>query len=324
MRVSCAFPPSLATPELAAVAESLGYDRIWLYDSPALYHDIWVTLARIAERTSTIGLGTAVLVPNNRHPLVTASAIATIEDLAPGRLAIAIGTGFTGRMAMSQPALPWRFVRTYVEQLQALLRGEAIDIDGGMCQMIHPTGFAPARPIDVPLVIAANGPKGFEVASELGAGVMTVGGGNPDFDWCATLAFGTVLAPGESPTDARVIAAAGPALTVIYHAMYEGDPASVETLPGGPEWRARVDAIPERLRHIALHEDHLVRVTERDAPVVDGNLLPAFTWTGTAPEVRARAEGAAASGVTELLYAPMGPDIERELREFFEAATATA
>ncbi len=322
--ISCAFPPSIHTPAYAAIAESLGYERVWLYDSPALYHDIWVTLARVVERTTRIGVGTAVLVPNNRHPLVTASAIATIEDLAPGRLAVAIGTGFTGRMAMGHKALPWQFVRDYIETLRALLRGEAAEVDGKMVQMIHPDGFAPPRPLATPIVVAANGPKGFEVARELGDGVMTVTGGNPAFEWCSTLVFGTVLDPGESVTDARVIAAAGPALTVVYHAMYEGDPSSVEGLPGGVEWRQRLETVPEPIRHLATHQDHLVKVTERDAPVIDPNLLPAFTWTGTPSDVAARVEAAVASGVTEFIYQPIGDtpaEIERELRAFHGAAT---
>jgi 5,10-methylenetetrahydromethanopterin reductase len=325
MRVSCSFPPSIHTPEYAAIAEDLGYERVWLYDSPALYHDIWVTLARIADRTEHVGIGTAVLVPNNRHPLVTASAIATIEDLAPGRLAVAIGTGFTGRMAMGKPALSWKFVRDYIATLRALLRGEVTEVDGAMVQMIHPRGFAPPRPIDVPIVIAANGPKGFAVAKELGDGVMTIMGGNPDFNWCATLVFGTVLDDGEVPTDERVISAAGAALTVVYHGMYEGNPEAVDGLPGGAEWRARLESIPIETRHLATHEDHLVRVTERDAAVIDGNLLPAFTWTGTPAEIAARVAGARASGVTELIYQPIGEttdQIARELRTFRAAATS--
>ena len=322
MRVSCSFPPSIHTPAYAAIAEDLGYERVWLYDSPALYHDIWVTLARIAERTDRVGIGTAVLVPNNRHPLVTASAIATIEELAPGRLAVAIGTGFTGRMAMGKAALSWKFVGDYVVTLRALLRGEATEVDGAMVKMIHPRGFAPDRPIDVPIVIAANGPKGFAVAKELGDGVMTIMGGNPEFEWCATLVFGTVLDDGEAPTDDRVIAAAGAALTVVYHGMYEGSPDAVDGLPGGVEWRARLEAIPIETRHLATHEDHLVRVTARDAPVIDGNLLPAFTWTGSPAEIKDRVDSAAASGVTELIYQPIGEttaEIARELRAFHTA-----
>jgi 5,10-methylenetetrahydromethanopterin reductase len=57
--LSCAFATSMSTPEQVVVADSLGYERAWFYDSPALYPDVWVTLARAAERTSTIGLGRA-------------------------------------------------------------------------------------------------------------------------------------------------------------------------------------------------------------------------------------------------------------------------
>jgi 5,10-methylenetetrahydromethanopterin reductase len=322
MELSCAFPPSLAAVDHIIEAERLGYERAWLFDSPALYPDIWVIAALAAVRTERIGLGPAVLVPNLRHPLTQASAIATLEQLAPGRTVAAIGTGFTGRMAMGQRALSWAYTRRYIEQLRALLRGEQVEVDGAMVQMLHGDGFAPERPIATPIVVAANGPKGMEVARELGDGVMTVGGGEPSFDWCSALLFGTVLDDGEDPGSDRALAAAGPALTVVYHAMYEGDPASVEGLPGGSEWRARIEETPEAERHLAVHEDHLVRVTDRDRPLLNGDLLPAFTWTGSAEDLRARLEPLAASGVTEILYAPMGPDLPRELRTFAEMARA--
>jgi 5,10-methylenetetrahydromethanopterin reductase len=54
VHVSCAFPPGPEVVEHAVLAESLGYERAWLYDSPALYPDVWVTLARVAERTERI------------------------------------------------------------------------------------------------------------------------------------------------------------------------------------------------------------------------------------------------------------------------------
>jgi 5,10-methylenetetrahydromethanopterin reductase len=152
--------------------------------------------------------------------------------------------------------------------------------------------------------------------------VLTIGTGDPEFDWCSVLAFGTVLDAGESPGSDRALAAAGAALTVVYHAMYEGDPASVDALPNGVEWRKRLEEVPEAERHLAIHEDHLVRVTERDRPLLDGDLLKAFTWTGEAAEVRPRIDALEAAGATEILYAPMGPDVPRELRTFMEMATA--
>ncbi len=71
-------------------------------------------MGRVAEATSLIGLGTAVLVPNLRHVMTTASAIATIDHLAPGRLTAGFGTGFTARFALDQAPLSWAMTEGYV------------------------------------------------------------------------------------------------------------------------------------------------------------------------------------------------------------------
>ncbi|WP_162137501.1 MULTISPECIES: LLM class flavin-dependent oxidoreductase [Frankia] len=55
MKISCAFGPAEQTPDDIVAAESLGYDRAWVYDSPAVYLDPWATLAVAATRTSRIG-----------------------------------------------------------------------------------------------------------------------------------------------------------------------------------------------------------------------------------------------------------------------------
>jgi 5,10-methylenetetrahydromethanopterin reductase len=319
MEISCAFPPGPLAVDHIVEAEELGYKRAWLYDSPALYGDIWVFEALAAERTSTIGLGPAVLVPNLRHPLTQASAIATLEQLAPGRTAVAIGTGFTGRMAMGQKPLTWAYTKRYIEQVRALLRGEAVEVEGALVKMLHGPEFAPPFPIKTPIVVAANGPKGLAAARELGDGVMTIGAGE-DFEWCAVYALGTVLDEGESPDSDRVFAAAGPAETVVYHAIWEGNPEAVDAFPGGAEWRKQLEEFPQNERHLAVHEDHLVRVTERDQPLLNGDLITWFTWTGRPDEIRTRLEALEAAGATEVLYAPMGPDVSRELRTFIATA----
>ena len=100
MDISCAIPPVPDTPDHIALAERLGYRRAWVYDTPALQLDVWMTLGRAAERTRRIELGPGVLIPSLRHVLVTASAVATLVELAPGRVNVGIGSGFTGRLAM--------------------------------------------------------------------------------------------------------------------------------------------------------------------------------------------------------------------------------
>lgn len=325
MHLSCAFATSPATPDHIAVAERLGYVRAWCYDSPALYPDVWMTLALAAERTSTIGLGPAVLVPSLRHPMVNAASISTLAQLAPGRVAVAIGAGFTGRYTLGQRAMRWRDVAEYVRVLRSLLRGEEAVWDGAVIQMMHPDGYVAPRPVDVPVLIGADGPRGYAVAAEHGDGVFAAGipptaDGLPG--WRALLGFGTVLGEGEQLSDERVVSAAGHALAVVFHASYErGGPEAVDRLPGGRTWRQAVEEVPHERRHLAIHEDHLVAVTARDRPaVMEGiGLLPAASLTGTASEVRSKVEQLAAAGVTEIAYQPAGADIPGELERFARA-----
>jgi 5,10-methylenetetrahydromethanopterin reductase len=255
--------------------------------------------------------------------MVTASAIASIEELAPGRLVCAFGTGFTARRALGQKPATWSFLAQYAAQLRALLRGEVVQIDGAPAQMIHSPGFAPPRPIEVPLLLAPAGPKGLATARRLGMGVIVAYEPAPGFDCCAVMVSGTVLDPGEDHTSPRVREAAGPWFKTMYHALWERDPTAVDELPGGAEWRRRVEAErPEGERHLAVHEGHVEVIPERERFLLEaaGPLLTHSGWTGDAASVRARIEKAAAGGATEIVYMPAGPDIPRELAAFARAA----
>jgi 5,10-methylenetetrahydromethanopterin reductase len=327
MDISCAFATSPDTPRHIAVAEELGYRRAWCYDSPALYPDVWMTLTLAAQQTSRIGIGPAVLVPSLRHPMVNAAAIATLASLAPGRVSATVGAGFTGRYALGQRAMRWSDVAEYVRVLRALLAGEETSWEGAVIRMIHPDGFVAGRPLaDVPILIGADGPKGYAVARELGDGVFgagspPVGDGLPQ--WRAMLAFGTVLDDGESPGSDRALDAAGHAYAVLFHALYErGGAAGVDAVPGGKTWREAVEVVPADRRHLAIHEEHLVTVTERDRPaVIEGaELLSTMGMTGSPDHLRTRIGELEAAGVTELAYQPAGQDIPGELERFIAAA----
>jgi 5,10-methylenetetrahydromethanopterin reductase len=317
MLISCAFATSPDTPDQIAYAEKLGYHRAWCYDSPALYPDVWMTLALAAERTSRIGLGPGVLIPSLRHVMTNAAAVATLAQLAPGRVAVAVGSGFTGRMTLGQRSLRWSFVEQYIRALRALLRGEEVEWEGAVIRMIHPTGFAPARPIDVPLLVGADGPKGFAVASAWGDGVFTTRAA-PGFSWSARLLFGTVLDEGEDPRSGRALAAAGHGAAVSYHATYER--GGIERLPGGEEWRRRVEQVPQRTRHLALHENHLVALNRIDEGLITGDFMGRTGLALDAAAMGARIAHMEEGGTTEIAYQPAGPDIERELRVFAAAA----
>ena len=118
-------------PDLVAAAEQLGYRRAWMYDSPALYPDVWVALSRAADRTSTIGLGPGVLVPSLRHVMVTAAATVGLADLAPGP-GRARHRHRLHRPPRARPARPavGRGRRPTSTRCAELLAGEAVAWDG--------------------------------------------------------------------------------------------------------------------------------------------------------------------------------------------------
>jgi 5,10-methylenetetrahydromethanopterin reductase len=332
MDLSCAFATHPDTPEHIALAERLGYRRAWCYDSPALYPDVWMTLARAAERTSRIDLGPGVLIPSLRHPMTNAAAIATLVQLAPGRVVVGVGAGFTGRLALGQRPLAWATVRRYILALQALLRGEQVEWEGAAMRMLHLPGFAPPRPLRVPFIVAAGGPKGLAVARELADGVwvmsMGIATAGLGLSWVARSITGTVLDAGEDPGSDRVLAAAGHAAALALHRLYErggeDGAAQLEALPGGAAWRRRVEQLPAATRHLAVHEGHLVALNAIDREAVSGELVMRLGLAVDADGQRVRLGQYAREGVTEAVYQPAGPDIPRELTAFARAAGLVA
>jgi 5,10-methylenetetrahydromethanopterin reductase len=209
-------------------------------------------------------------------------------------------------------------VTEYVRVLRALLRGGQADWEGGVVQMLHPEGFGARRPIEVPFVIAAAGPKGIAAAHAVGDGVFGAPIPIPGFDWSVVLTFGTVLAEGEDPASPRVLAAAGHAAPVLFHWALEN--RRLDVLPNGEAWAAAYADVPPRVRHLALHDRHLVAVNGRDRPFVTGPFLREQQLALTRSEWRERLAMLEQAGATEIAYQPAGPEIVKELEAFAGAA----
>ncbi|GAA4024471.1 LLM class flavin-dependent oxidoreductase [Streptomyces plumbiresistens] len=324
--VSAAFATTLETPQHVQIAEELGFRRAWLYDTPQQSPDVWMCLALAAERTHSIGLGPGVLVPALRHPMVSASGAAALERLAPGRVAVAFGTGYTSRRAMGQRPASWTYMTRYVTTFRALLRGETVEWEGSRLRMLHPDESLPSAPDAIPVYIGAIGPKGMEIAASLGDGLFVAGAPVPEqakeFSHVSYLALGSVLDDGEALDSDRLRTAAGPGLAQAFHVSYElGGEEAVKALPGGPEWLAVLQTTPEDQRHLAVHNGHLLHLNDADTAAWNAGahtLVEHVTLTGTADEVLAKVQQLAASGVTEIMYQPAG-DIRRELEAFADA-----
>jgi 5,10-methylenetetrahydromethanopterin reductase len=99
---------------------TFGYDRAWVPDSQMIWSDCYATLALAAVNTKRIHIGTGVAIPNTRIAPVIAHSIASINQLAPGRVFLGIGTGHTGMRVMGQDPMPARQFREYLRVVEAI------------------------------------------------------------------------------------------------------------------------------------------------------------------------------------------------------------
>jgi 5,10-methylenetetrahydromethanopterin reductase len=319
IELSCGLPPGPAFGELVVLAEDLGYSRAWIFDSAPLWEDPFVHLALAAERTSRIGLGTAVSIPSEHTEMAMASSIATIARLSRGRFRVCFGTGGTARRTIGQRPLTLQALSEYVVAVRGLLSGETVTIDGALTRMLHAPGLALPRPIEVDIWLSAFGPRATDLAARIADGVI----GPPVRQAIptATMQAGTVLEPGEDHGSPRVRAAAGPWQVVAYHDAYAiGGAEAVDVLPAGRQWREALELLaPEGERHLLAYEGHVTNLTERDEPII-GYRHGFPTVIGEPDQIRARLAKLEKSGVQEVIYTPSGPDIARELRAFAACA----
>lgn len=196
-------------------------------------------------------------------------------------------------------------------------------------RMLHPDGHAPARAVEVPVLVAALGPKGAKVARELGDGLfatLQLPDFTADHAWAAYLAWGTVLDEGENVDSGHARVAGGPGWALSPHGAYEfGGPDAARALPGGDEWLRVVGETPEAERHLAVHAGHCVELNPADEAAWNSggsSTLRKVTLSGTREEIRRTLDGYAARGVTEIVFQPCGSDTQRELERFLDAARA--
>jgi alkanesulfonate monooxygenase SsuD/methylene tetrahydromethanopterin reductase-like flavin-dependent oxidoreductase (luciferase family) len=328
--ISVALPPSFEAAQHIATAEKLGYRGAYLYDTPFEGGDVWLDLHRAAELTTTIELGPAVLVPTLRHPLVNAAQTVSLHRLAPGRVVTSFGTGFSSRAATGQRPIRWSYMEAYIRAYQALLSGEVVDWEGAAIKLMLTSGQADALPLRIPLLVAATGPKGARVAKRLGAdgliSMFEVVPGQRDFTRAVVATVGTVIDEGEELAGERVRLAVGAPWAATYHYVYTAKGGNlVREMPGGTAWLDVIDKIPQRERHLHIHQGHMVEMNEADLAAwrAGGYMsVPSATLTGPADTIAQRVAEMAQAGATEIVFEPSGPDIARELDRFITAVRA--
>ena len=336
MKVGVAIPSSANGWKVAQRAEALGFNSIWFWDSPLVCGDPFAAIAAAAVQTSTIRLGTGVYVPAFRSPVVTASGIATLNALAPGRINFCAGTGTTSVRTMDERPMKMEAFEEHMRVAFALLRGEAVDLQvegrARNVQLIHQdTGLINIDdPID--LYIAAGGPKMRAMTARFGVGwVNTVGpygpgveedaadmrrkwaeaGRNPEDLVCTNAVGGLLLREGEDFSSPRVRAASGPCAQCVVHvfADLEANLGQQLGFPIEESVREAIDDYKSLYKphqdqgdgHLWIHRGHCMYIRPEEDHIVTPELIRDLSMTATIEDMDERIGVFRKAGIDEFI-----------------------
>jgi len=155
-------------------AEDTGFDIAGVADSQSLYRDVYVCEALVATNTRSIRFGSRVINPLTRHPAVAACAAATLEELAPGRTMLGIGTGDSAVDNIGLRPAKLAEMSEYVRTVRELLSSKQALYQGAPCKLTWWNGTP------IPIYLAASGPKTLQLAGEIADGVVINTGLTPE------------------------------------------------------------------------------------------------------------------------------------------------
>lgn len=169
---------------VARIADAVGVDAIWIAED-LYFHGAVPLAAAIAVQTSAARIGFSVLTPYGHHPARLAMDLATLVELAPGRVILGLGAGVRARI--ERMGATWQNpvgqVRHYLDTLQRLLAGDTVTSadpsgpgDELALSMANPPG-------PLPVYVAAVGPRALQQAGRLYDGVLlSVMGARPHLE----------------------------------------------------------------------------------------------------------------------------------------------
>lgn len=295
---------------MAKLAEDAGFGNIWITDH---YNnrDVWTTLAVLSLLTNKISLGTGVTNPYTRNAAITASSIASINELSGGRAILGIGPG--DKATFDKMGIDWdkplSRVRETVLAIRAFLAKEQVSQAGFKgAQMSFTTS-------KIPIYIGAQGPKMLELAGAISDGVLINASHPDDFKFAVPMIRAGAEKAGRKPEDVQVCAYASfsadkdPAKAVnaskiVVAFIVAGSPENVLERHGigMDEAKAISDAI-SRFDFKGAMDGVTPRMTE------------AFSISGAPADCRARIDELLSTGVTQIVVgSPIGPNKESAIK----------
>lgn len=195
-------PPASTVVARTVLAERQGFSYAWLWDSHVLWQDPYPIFALCAQATSTIHLGTCVTNPVTRDPTVTASAMATLQEISGGRMELGIGRGDSAQRVLGRRPVTVEHLERACVEIRALAAGRPVDLDGTTVQLPWTIGH------ELPIWVAAYGPKALRCAGRVADGVILQLADPYIVEWALQYLEEGAVEAGRSLSDVTIMAAA--------------------------------------------------------------------------------------------------------------------
>ena len=147
-------------------AEANGFDAGWVFDSHVLWREAYTLLTLMAQATTTLRLGTCVTNPATREPTVTASALATLQEISGGRMDLGIGRGDSARRVLGKPPITMAHTEEAIRVIRALVAGQSISYEG--TELVFPW----TRGWTLPVWVAGYGPMAIAMTGRVADGII--------------------------------------------------------------------------------------------------------------------------------------------------------
>jgi len=321
----------------AMLAEQMGFSNAWFVDTQMLASDVYACMALAAEHTQKITLGTAVAIAGTRIAPVIAHSIATINQLAPGRVILGLGTGHTAWRAMNMPPVRLETFRHTIEVCQGLLRGKEVEYhERGKQSRIHffdlEHGYINVQD-PVPVYVAASYPKALALAGDVGEGVITISILEPEMlkktltvvtqgkAWRAgfpvvTIGVSCVLHPGEEINSPRVLTRVGPRIAVALHYAYEVYKKGQQPPVYMQEFLTPAYCDYLEKRWADIHATHSRFLHPGEEEFITPAAIRRMSLTGTREEIISRIKALETAGLTQFAISPPWGYVEESIVEF--------
>jgi probable F420-dependent oxidoreductase len=318
------------TVALTKQAEAAGFEYGWLFDSHVLWRDPYPLLTLMAQATTTLRLGTCVTNPATREPSVTASLLATLNELSGGRMDLGIGRGDSARRVLGKPPTTMKDLEAAVQVIRELVEGRAVDYEGTSLELTW------TRRDHLPVWIAGYGPVALKLTGRVADGAM-LQIGDPDLiRWFVSQVRDSAALAGRAPGDVKVMAAAPAHIGDIADARDRTRwfPALVSNHVVDLVNKYPREDLPEELTTYVRDREgydylHHAEVGSSNAAFVTDEIVDRFCLVGPAENHIARLRALEAAGVDQFnLYLMNGQEEEqlelygREIIPAMRAASA--